>query len=163
MRILRARDRAMGRDREPIDPDLPSAQGLAARGPFGIVNLAFVGIGGALGTFARYCCSITWSNASGQFPTTILVVNVTGAFLIGLVLTGLVRVGRTGGPRLFTCVGVLGGWTTMSTAAVKADLLIAHHHALAGIVYLLASLVGGAIATACGIAIAHRAVKVASR
>jgi hypothetical protein len=46
---------------------------------------------------------------------------------------------------------------------VKADQLIAHHHALSGLGYLVASLLGGALATACGVAIAHRAVKAAGQ
>jgi fluoride exporter len=95
-----------------------------------------------------------------MFPTTILLVNLSGAFLIGLILSVLVRIDRTGAPRLFSCVGVLGGWTTMSTAAVSADLLIAHGHVLLGLGYLALSLLGGALATSGGIVLAHRLVKV---
>jgi CrcB protein len=144
------------RDLEPIDPDLPPQQGLAPRGPFGFANLMLVGFGGALGTFARYACSLAWPAASGTFPTTILIVNLSGAFMIGVTLPLLVHFGRTGGPRLFSCVGVLGGWTTMSTAAVSADLLIAHGHVFVGLFYLVLSVLGGALATGGGIAIAHR-------
>ncbi len=158
IRRRRSRDRAIPRDYEPIDPDLPSPQGAAPRGPFSFANLTLVGIGGALGTLARYACSLTWPTAPGTFPTTILLVNLAGAFLIGVTLSVLVRIDRTGGPRLFSCVGVLGGWTTMSTAAVSADLLIAHGHALVGVGYLALSLLGGAIATSGGITLAHQLV-----
>ena len=160
IRGQRARDRAISGPHEPIDPDLPSPQGASPRGPFNFANLTLVGVGGALGTLARYACSLTWPTASGTFPTTILLVNLSGAFLIGLTLSVLVRIGRTGGPRLFSCIGVLGGWTTMSTASVSADLLIAHGHALAGLGYLALSLCGGAIATSSSIALAHHVVKV---
>ncbi len=155
----RSRDRQLPRDREPIDPDLPSQQGAAPRGPFSFANLALVGIGGGLGTLARYACTLTWPTAAGTFPTTILLVNLSGAFLIGVTLSALIRIDRAGAPRLFSCVGVLGGWTTMSTAAVSADLLVAHGHALAGLGYLALSLLGGAGATSGGIALAHRMVK----
>ena len=87
-------------------------------------------------------------------------MNLAGAFLIGVILSVLVRIGRADGPRLFSCVGVLGGWTTMSSAAVSADLLIAHGHVLLGLGYLGCSLLGGAIATGGGIALVHRVVKV---
>jgi CrcB protein len=158
IRSRRVRSFGPARDLEPIDPDLPPQQGASPRGPFSVGNLILVGIGGALGTLARYACSLTWPTPAYGFPTTILLVNLSGAFLIGLVLSVLVRIGRAGGPRLFSCVGVLGGWTTMSTAAVSADLLIAHGHALLGLGYLALSLLGGAVATGLGIAIAHHAV-----
>lgn len=160
IRTRRDRSRSATPDQEPIDPDLPPQTGAAPRGPFSFANLALVGVGGALGTLARYACSITWPTPSGTFPTTILVVNLSGAFLIGVILPVLVRIGRADGPRLFSCVGVLGGWTTMSSAAVSADLLIAHGHVLLGLGYLGCSLLGGAIATGGGIALAHRVVKV---
>jgi CrcB protein len=146
---------------EPIDPDLPAPRGVAARSPFSIANLALVGLGGALGTLARYACSLNWPAASGTFPVTIFLVNVSGAFAIGVVLSVLARLDRLGAPRLFSCVGVLGGWTTMSTAVVGADLLIAHGHARTGLAYLALSVLAGTVATGIGIAIAHRLVKVA--
>jgi fluoride exporter len=158
MRSRRSRYKESARDREPIDPDLPPQQRAAPLGPFGFVNLTLVGVGGALGTLARYACSVTWPTPSYGFPTTILLVNVSGAFLIGVILSALVRIGHAGGPRLFSCVGVLGGWTTMSTAAVSADQLIAHGHGLLGLGYLALSLLGGAAATGLGIALAHHVV-----
>jgi CrcB protein len=158
IRSRRPRSRESVRDQEPIDPDLPPQQGAAPLGPFSFVNLTLVGVGGALGTLARYACSVTWPTPSYGFPTTILVVNLSGAFLIGVILSVLVRIGRANGPRLFSCVGVLGGWTTMSTAAVSADLLIAHGHALLGLSYLALSILGGGAATAIGIALAHQMV-----
>jgi CrcB protein len=158
IRSRRATSRGSGRDLEPIDPDLPPQRGAAPLGPFSFVNLALVGVGGALGTLARYACAVTWPTPSDGFPTTILIVNLSGAFLIGVTLSVLVRIGRADRPRLFSCVGVLGGWTTMSTAAVSADLLIAHGHALLGLGYLALSLLGGAVATGLGIALAHHVV-----
>jgi fluoride exporter len=145
---------------EPIDPDLPEPRAVGQRSPFNLVNLILVGVGGALGTLARYACSVTWSTSPGTFPMTILLVNLSGAFLIGVTLSVLVRTDRMGGPRLFSCVGVLGGWTTMSTAAVSADLLIAHGHVVVGLAYLALSVVGGAIATGAGIAITHRLARI---
>jgi CrcB protein len=155
----RSRGRVVPRDLEPIDPDLPPQQGALPRGPFSFTNLVLVGVGGALGTLARYVCSLAWPTASGTFPTTIFIVNLSGAFLIGVTLSVLVRIDRTGAPRLFSCVGMLGGWTTMSTAAVSADLLIAHGDAFVGLAYLVLSVLGGGLATGGGIAIAHRLTK----
>jgi fluoride exporter len=158
IRSRRSSSRASNREPEPIDPDLPPQRGAAPLGPFSFVNLALVGVGGALGTLARYACTLTWPTPSYGFPTTILLVNLSGAFLIGVTLSVLVRIGRADRPRLFSCVGVLGGWTTMSTSAVSADLLIAHRHALLGLGYLALSLLGGAVATGRGLALAHHVV-----
>jgi fluoride exporter len=158
IRSRRARSRESTWNLEPIDPDLPPQQGAGPLGPFSFTNLTLVGVGGALGTLARYACSVTWPTPASGFPITILLVNLSGAFLIGVILSVLVRIGRAESPRLFSCVGVLGGWTTMSSAAVSADLLIAHGHALLGLGYLALSLLGGAVATGVGIALAHRMV-----
>lgn len=55
-----------------------------------------------------------------QFPLGTLAINVTGSLLLGL-LTGLaVRHGGAGGIRLVLGVGLLGGYTTFSTASIEA-------------------------------------------
>ena len=113
-------------------------------------------MGGALGTLARYACTEEWPDRPGRFPLTVFLVNVSGALLIGLVLTLLSRVGKMGSPRLFCSVGVLGGWTTMSTFATRFDQLLAHHHVLVGVLYAAATLASGSIATALGIGVAAR-------
>jgi CrcB protein len=154
-----SRRRSNRQDPQLIDPDLPISKGARSASPFKAGDLALVGGGGALGTLARYACALTWPTTAGGFPTTIFVVNVSGAFAIGLILSALVRIDKLGAPRLFSCVGVLGGWTTMSTAAVGADLLIAHGHAFVGLAYLVLSVLGGALATGGGIAIANRLVR----
>src|SRR5690606_33851514 len=58
---------------------------------------------------------------TGAFPLGILVVNVTGAFLLGL-LTGL---GLLLAPSWLAIagVGLLGGFTTFSTVSVESVLL----------------------------------------
>jgi CrcB protein len=60
--------------------------------------------------------------------------------------------------RPFLCVGVLGGWTTMSTFAVEADLLVRDGHAGTAAVYVLVTTVVGLIATSAGLLGGRRAV-----
>jgi len=78
-----------------------------------LVVLAGAGLGG----LARYTLG-TWIMAKygGRFPLGTFVINVSGAFLIGFLMTLLT------GPlhphpnwRLFLVVGVLGGYTTFSS------------------------------------------------
>lgn len=149
--------------RLPIDPDLASPRGKSAAhtGPF--IDLLLVGAGGALGTLARYACTQTWSDRSGRFPLTIFLVNVSGGLLIGVLLTWLARVGKMGAARLFCSVGILGGWTTMSTFAIGVDQLVAHHHGSTAALYAASTLCSGAVATALGISIGANVPRAATR
>lgn len=79
----------------------------------------WVGIGGALGSIARYSCAslaVRWLGPA--FPWGTLFVNVTGSFVIGLLASLVTAHGRaavTGDMRAFLLVGVLGGFTTFSS------------------------------------------------
>ena len=72
------------------------------------------GLGGFLGSAARYGIGMALVRASAgvTFPLTTLAVNVTGSFLIGLLLAG---VRMTDDVRVFLVIGVLGGFTTFSS------------------------------------------------
>jgi CrcB protein len=111
-------------------------------------------VGGFLGTLGRYELTLAWPGPASGFPTATFVINTTGAFLIGLVLTVILeRLGPTRYLRPFAVVGLLGGWTTMSSLAVEADVLIKQGHALTALGYLGATVVAGVIAAALGIAL----------
>ena len=74
----------------------------------------YVFVGSALGGLARYAVA-GWATR-GDFPTGTLLVNATGCFLIGLVLFGGAAGGWLGpSARAFLAIGVLGGFTTMSS------------------------------------------------
>lgn len=80
------------------------------------VRFLLVAVGGALGAVIRYMLG-TWitERFGPDFPWGTFAVNVSGAFLIGVVL-GLVSEGLLSAEaRLFLAVGVLGGYTTFST------------------------------------------------
>ena len=120
--------------------------------------LAAVGAGGFLGALGRYELGLAWPTPAGHFPWTTFTINISGAFLLGLVLTLLLeRVGSTrfGFVRPFFCVGVLGAWTTMSTFAVEGDLLIKDGHRPTALLYVLATLVFGVAATWLGVGMAR--------
>jgi CrcB protein len=83
----------------------------------------WVGLGGALGSIARFWASGLVANRIGTtFPWGTLIVNVTGCFIIGLFasLTGVD--GRwLVSPRFreFFMVGVCGGYTTFSSFSLQ--------------------------------------------
>jgi len=90
-----------------------------------------VGIGGALGSVARAGMTdlITrWIGMGNLFPFGTVVVNITGAFLMGF----LAGYGETDpgklifspGVRTFMMIGVLGGYTTFSSFSLQTFLLM---------------------------------------
>ena len=88
-----------------------------------MLNYVWVGVGGALGSIARFWASGLIANRIGQsFPFGTLFVNVTGSFLIGLFATLTAPEGRwLVGPygRNFFMTGVCGGYTTFSSFSLQ--------------------------------------------
>lgn len=82
-----------------------------------------VAAGGALGTLARYWLSGLISNAFGQtFPWDILIINVTGSFVIGFFSAVTGPDGRlfvSGTTRQFVMIGLCGGYTTFSSFSLQ--------------------------------------------
>lgn len=82
-----------------------------------------VALGGALGTLGRYAVSGAVANAFGEtFPWGTLIVNVTGAFIIGFFATLTAPDGRLfvgGTTRQFAMTGLCGGYTTFSSFSLQ--------------------------------------------
>ena len=74
-------------------------------------------IGGGIGAVARYMVGgAIAERIGGRFPLGTLVINVTGSFLIGLLMTLFTeRLQPHPNWRLLLIVGFLGGYTTFST------------------------------------------------
>jgi fluoride exporter len=160
--------RALGSDdRLPIDPDLspddaaePSIThepSTSRRRRPAAAELVAILAGGLLGTLGRYGVDRAWPTPHGDFPMSTFIVNASGAFALGLVLT-LILERRPGARHLreFGCVGVLGSWTTMSTLATEADVLVKGGAAPVAALYVGASLLTGLVAVAVGIALGRR-------
>jgi CrcB protein len=84
----------------------------------------WVALGGALGSVARYACSLGAARWLGSaFPWGTLLVNVAGSFAIGLLAALFVAAdGRllvSPEARAFVAVGILGGFTTFSSFSVE--------------------------------------------
>ena len=90
-----------------------------------VLNCVFVGLGGLVGSVLRYLFSLVPLRHASGFPLVTLVINVLGAFALGLVMAA---VGKRAAfdPRalLFLKVGVCGGFTTFSTFALEAQSLM---------------------------------------
>ncbi|HLY06795.1 MAG TPA: fluoride efflux transporter CrcB [Rhizomicrobium sp.] len=85
--------------------------------------LLLLGLGGALGTLARYWLSGVIANAVGQtFPWGTIIVNVTGSFVIGFFATLTAPDGRflvSGSTRQYVMTGFCGGYTTFSSFSLQ--------------------------------------------
>ena len=113
--------------------------------------LAVVG-GGFCGTIIRAVLSgLIQGWLDKGWPYDILLINITGAFLLALVTTladATLFVGPT--QRLFLNVGVFGAYTTFSSLALGDVLLINAGHWVSALEYVLMSSFGGVSAVLVG-------------
>lgn len=119
--------------------------------------LVAVSLGGVMGSLGRYAVGVALPHDAGAFPWATLVVNVTGAFAMGLLVAFLVD--RPGAHRLarpFVGVGVLGGWTTFSALAVDVVELTAADRVQGALAYVAATFLVGTLAVAAGSLVGQR-------
>ena len=88
-----------------------------------MLTYAWVALGGALGSVARYWMTNAVTALTGPlFPWGTIAINVIGSFVIGLVAYATVPVGAV--PisfdiRAFILVGICGGYTTFSSFSLQ--------------------------------------------
>jgi CrcB protein len=106
-----------------------------------VAIVAAVAAGGVLGAVARYGLTVAYPHRRGGFPWATFGINVSGCLLIG-VLVVLVTEGFAAHPltRPFLGTGVLGGYTTFSTAMVDTQHLWSAGAAGTGLAYLFGTL-----------------------
>ena len=76
------------------------------------MNVLLVAVGGAIGAAARYLVGAWISSLLGpNFPWGTFFVNVTGSFVIGVVLVLVQGGALPAGARLIVAVGILGGYS----------------------------------------------------
>jgi fluoride exporter len=100
-----------------------------------ITDLICLVIGSVLGGIARYVVSAIVARRFGEaFPWGTLLINVTGAFLIGIFgarATHDVSLLAQPAPWLFAVTGFLGCYTTVSSFSLQT-LILAHDGKLRG-------------------------------
>lgn len=158
---------AMGDDDRtviPIDPDLgPSDLGEPTIGRARATTrrrhgrarpdvLAVIALGGMFGASARYGVTQWLPTRPGRFPWATFWTNLSGSFLLGLLLVLLLeRFPPTRLVRPFLATGILGAFTTMSTYEVETALLVKDGHMVTGLIYGVGSLVAGLALAYAGI------------
>jgi CrcB protein len=138
--------------------DMPPQAG-AGRAPLWAA-LAAASVGGVIGALARYGIGLAAPYRGAGFPWATFAVNVSGCFLIGVLMVLVTEVWP--GQRLlrpFVGTGVLGGYTTFSTYIVDIQHLLGSGvstgtdvgTARIALVYLVATLAGALLAVQVGI------------
>ena len=115
-------------------------------------------LGGALGALARWGVATALPHSPGGWPWATLLVNLTGCLLMGALVAALTA--RSPEPpwvRPFLAVGVLGGYTTYSAFAVEVVELVDDGALAVAAGYVAASVLGGVLAVAAGVAAVRRA------
>ncbi len=117
-------------------------------------------IGGGLGASTRYWLGLWISSRAGVlFPWNTFAINVSGSFLIGLVLGWLGTSPSGLGWKLFLVVGVLGGYTTFSSFAMERLNLMREKSYSYASAYVIGSVALGLIACWIGTLVAHSILK----
>lgn len=107
-----------------------------------------VALGGATGAVARYGIGVRVGGRS--FPWATLTVNLSGCFLLALVLGGVGPARWSASATTAVAVGVLGAYTTFSTFGFETFTLLRDDRLGAAGAYVALSLAGGLAATAAG-------------
>lgn len=121
--------------------------------------LALVFTGGTLGTAAREALALAFPSADGV-PRALWAINVGGSLVLGCLL-GMQTSGSTGlhrGLRLAVGTGFCGGFTTYSALSVAGADLIGRDVG-GGLVYVLTTLLAGAVAAWAGLLLGAAVVR----
>jgi CrcB protein len=117
------------------------------------MKVALVAIAGAAGALARYGIGVAVGVRS--FPWATLGINLTGSFVLGLILTIGTQRGWAETTTVPIAVGFLGAYTTFSTFSFETYTLLRTDRTAVAVAYVGVSVVGGIAAAALGYAAAR--------
>ncbi|GAA1710491.1 fluoride efflux transporter FluC [Dietzia cercidiphylli] len=122
--------------------------------------IGWAALGGAVGSALRYSVDVAVTRRwRGAFPLATFLINVSGSLLLGLVL-GLLAVNSTvghssaAGPGVAATLvgtGVLGGYTTFSTASFDAVRLAREGRRLMAVTYAVGTMLVAVAAALLGL------------
>jgi CrcB protein len=126
--------------------------------------LWYIAVGSAIGGVSRYLLGgMAQRLLATTFPAGTLLVNVSGSFLIGLILRyGMETSSLTPELRAFLTVGFCGGYTTFSTFSYESLALLEDGEWTRAGLYIALSLGLSLLATFFGFAAARELVSLRS-
>lgn len=122
-----------------------------------ISHLLLVGLGGGLGSMARYGCQRWFAGLTGSaFPWGTFAVNAAGCLLIGIFWGLTLKPSQTGnamqpGWQLFLMTGLCGGFTTFSAFTLEGIGLLKANKPTLFLAYAAGSVLTGLLATYAGL------------
>lgn len=122
-------------------------------------RLLIVCAGGAAGSGARYLVTLGAAAAFGTtFPYGTLIVNVSGCFLISLIMHVAAAIALPAKVQLLVTTGFLGGLTTFSTFDYETTSLIEEGALKTGVLNIGITVVACVVATLLGLLLARMLV-----
>jgi CrcB protein len=115
-------------------------------------NCLIIGAGGFIGAIARYGLGTWIGERWGRiFPLGTFIINVSGSFLIGLLMT-LLTEKFTANPywRLLLVIGFLGAYTTFSTFEYETGKLLKDSELMLALLNIILSVLFGFVALKMG-------------
>lgn len=147
-----------------LEADLRVASGIATPRERQWDVLAAIVTGGTMGGLGRYAAGVAIPHAPGTFPWSTLLVNVSGCLLVGVLMIVLLEITEPHRlARPFLGVGVLGGFTTFSTASLEVQQLLDVGRDSLALAYLVATLGGALAAVWTGIVVTRMGERVRIR
>ena len=150
-----------------IDPDVDLRDPAERREfdpPHRATLLATIALGGVVGAEARWLLGLAWPHRADEFPWSTLVINVSGCLLMGVLMVLITERWRAHPlVRPLLGVGLLGGYTTMSTYAVETVQAVQAGRVGIALGYLVATPVLAVLAAAVGARLTRAATRTAVR
>lgn len=117
-----------------------------------MINMGWVALGGGAGAAARYALSLALQRVSLTMPWGTLAANWSGCFIMGVLGAMIQReLPLTPTARLLLATGFCGGLTTFSTFMYELHGLVSAREVFYGLLYVLASVGGSAVAFLLGL------------
>jgi CrcB protein len=119
-------------------------------------NIIAVAIGAMGGAVCRYLLGLYFKDLLGAFPLGTLLVNVTGSFAMGFLMTLVLSNGLNFSPTLVLVLatGFLGSYTTFSSYELDTIQLLDQNLDQTALLYWLGSPIAGFMAIRLGMSVA---------
>lgn len=119
-------------------------------------DVGWIALGGGAGAALRYAVDVAVSSRWWRrtFPLATFLINLSGSLALGLLVGSLYAGGAGPGQSLLVTMigtGLLGGYTTFSTASVDAVLLARDGHRPMALAYAVGTMLAAVAAAAAGL------------
>ena len=118
------------------------------------MKIVLIAVAGAAGALTRY--GIATAIGVRSFPWATLAINITGSFVLGMLLTASIQRGWPENTVIPLSVGFLGAYTTFSTFSYETFTLGRADRFVSAALYVAVSVAGGVLAACAGYLLAKR-------